>query len=193
MLKGNVPPQSLKNILPEMARDIGQRTIERQKNLRANEIFLLANSLLHPTENPQPKQTKILKILGDIFKQPDRKVAKNSDEKPDDYRSLPPIPFEFEGRKIKVQLKDHIVIPSYGDQWTKGMSIFVSIGDVGPEEMEIFHIEKEGEHWNPILKMGNRYSVKNRYREEATPEELEAAIEILNFIQRALNPPPKPQ
>ncbi len=170
------PPQSLKDILPELATDIKQREIERQRNLRANEVFLQADSLL------QFEQTKVPRKITSLFKR-----------QPDKYRSLPAVPFEYEGQKIRIQLKDRVEIGKHGNTWKDGISIVVSIGDVGPEELELFHLEKQREHWNPVLKMGNRYSITDRHDAEATIEEIETVAGILTFIQEALKTLPTPQ
>ena len=168
------PPQSLGDILPKVVEDVEERKIERQRNLRANEVFLQAENLL------QSWQTEIPRKITSLFRKPR-------------YRSLPPVPFEYEGQKTSIQLKDHGWTGISGSKYKDGISIVLSVGDVGREELELFHLEKIGEHWNPVLRMGPRYSIKNRYDNEVTGEGIETVAEILILIQEALKPLPKPQ
>ena len=164
------PPDSLKNIFPDLTLDIELRKKERQRNSSANEVFLQAKGLLES----ELAQT----IKPDIFS--GRKL---------EYRATPPVTFACNGQKASIQVKEIIFLNTTTDHESNFGEIVInlSIGEIDGESLQLFYLRKDvNPHWNPLQMNDDTYSVKNHKGREATIDELEMLRETLTFIGQSL-------
>ncbi len=169
------PPDSLKNIFPDLILDIELRKKERQRNSRANEVFLQAKGLL---------ESELAQTI---------KPAEFSERKLE-YKVTPPVSFTYNDQKASIQVKESIFLGGDNENNFGEIVVVVSIGEIDKESLQLFFLKKDvNPHWNPVQMDNYTYSIKNHKGREATINEIEMLHETLNFIEQSLQPASKPQ